>query len=365
MHHGDIPARTFHPFTVLITLLWLWVHLLVGAEGLAQTTDAVPGNAEANAAGAAVDSPGFQIDRTAEHLTVRFGESPVLRYNIVPPPAPDQAREIYERSGYIHPIFTPAGKLLTGDFAADHPHQHGLFAAWTQTTFRGKTVDFWNQQKGSGIVLHDRVISTDSQPDQAQFQVAVRHCALDKEGSSTPILDDVWTVRVGADVREGQATEYRIEFSIAQTNVTEAPLQIEEYHYGGIGFRGNNDWYSEAGAKALTKFARSERADPRPPLSVTRHRFLTSEGADRFGGNHTRPEWTELFGLVGDGLAAVRVSGSPDNADHPHPVRLHPTKPYFSISPCYLGAFQIAPGETYRASYQFVVTDRPEGSDRP
>lgn len=295
--------------------------------------------------------------QTDAHLIIFRGDAEVLRYNIVAPNAPDEARAAYERSGYIHPIYTPGGRIVTGDFAADHPHQHGLFVAWTNASFRGKPVDFWNQQKGRGVVLHDRVISIDNQARSAGFSVGVKHYALDEDGVKSAILDDVWTVRVRIVHQKDQESRYAIEFSIAQTNVTDHPLTINEYHYGGIGFRGNNAWYTEESAKALSVFVKRPKADA-PPLEITKHRFLTSEGNDRRLGNHSRPQWTSLYGIVQqDKVAGVKVSGSQANLGHPHPVRLHPNKPYFSISACVLGAFDINPGQTYRASYRIEVFD--------
>ncbi|MEO1525559.1 MAG: DUF6807 family protein [Planctomycetota bacterium] len=293
------------------------------------------------------DEPTWSCVQTEQHLSIRRGDAEVLRYNIVAPEAPSAELAKYERSGYIHPIYTPRGRMVTGDFAADHPHQHGLFAAWTSASHDGRPVDFWNQQKGRGIVLHDRVISVGEQG----FSVAVKHYSKDKDGTKTEILDDVWSVNAGE--AEGR---YVIEFSIAQTNVTSEPLVLKEYHYGGIGFRGNNAWYTNESSKALQAFVSGKREE-RPSLETTRHRFLTSEGKHRGDGNHTRPEWTMLYGKVDAGITGVKVSGDSENFRHPHPMRLHPSKPYFSISPCVLGEFRIEPGETYRATYRIEVFD--------
>jgi hypothetical protein len=295
--------------------------------------------------------------QTDAHLIVSRGDAEVLRYNIVAPKAPDEARTKYERSGYIHPLYTPAGRMVSGDFAADHPHQHGLFAAWTSTSYRGKPVDFWNQDKGLGVVLHDRVISVDRQGNAAGFSVGVKHFALEKDGTRFAILDDVWTVSVQAVTNGSKVVRYRVEFSIAQTNITEHPLTVNEYHYGGIGYRGSDDWYSSESAKTLREFVKQPQAEP-PPIAVTLHRFLTSNGDDRRKGNHSRPEWASLYGITDDDqTAGVKMIGSPTNLGHPHPVRLHPNKPYFSISPCVLGGFDINPGQTYTAKYFFEVFD--------
>lgn len=293
------------------------------------------------------ERPAWRCEQTDQHLTIRYGDSDVLRYNIVAPSAPSETLRAYERSGYIHPIYTPRGRMLTGDFAADHPHQHGLFAAWTSTTHDGRNVDFWNQHKGKGVVLHDRVISVGEQG----FSVAVKHYSKNKQGHTTAILDDVWKVEASLD-----KDRYVIDFSIAQTNVSTVPLIINEYRYGGIGFRGSNDWYSDESAKALQAFVAGKLAE-RPSLSTTRHRFLTSEGKHRGDGNHTRPNWTMLYGQVNGDVIGVKLSGAENNFRHPHPTRLHPTKPYFSISPCVAGAFTIEPGQTYRATYRLEVFD--------
>lgn len=296
-------------------------------------------------------------------IEVRRGDALVLRYNVVAPEAPDDGRRVYERSGYIHPILSPAGRVISGDFAADHPHQHGLFVAWTDTRYKGQAVDFWNQLKKIGVVLHDRVISIDDHGDTAKFQVAVKHYQLKSPEERLAILDDVWTVEVHLEETGDETPRYVIDFTTAQTNITEHPLTINQYRYGGVGFRGADAWYSDASAKALT--AAGKDADSElPALSVTRHRFLTSEGHDRRKGNHSRPDWTMLYGLVdGDQIAGIKMTPDKMNFRYPDPVRLHPNKPYFSISPCVVGAFDIRPGQTYQAKYRFEVFDgKPSGA---
>ncbi|WP_182868665.1 DUF6807 family protein [Rhodopirellula sp. JC639] len=312
-------------------------------------------------------APPFRCVQTDDHLTVYCGRAEVLRYNIAAPKAPAGINPKYQRSGYIHPIYSPAGRLVSGDFAADHPHQHGLFAAWTDTSFQGRKVDFWNQLKGIGIVLHDRVIAVDPPGQRTGFSVAVKHYAIDDQGIREAILDDVWTVSVtgvpgdGGAVGDPGVSRYLIGFSSEQTNLTEHPLTINEYHYGGVGFRGNNAWYSDESAKALSAYVKQTPSEA-PPLEQTRHRFLTSEGHDRRLGNHSRPEWMALYGIVDQSpgqtqTAGVKVSGSPLNEQHPVPVRLHPSKPYFSLSPCVVGSFDIDPGQTYRMKYDIEVFD--------
>lgn len=53
----------------------------------------------------------------------------MLEYVKTEKPAPDGIEPHFRRGGYIHPVFTPTGQELTGDFPPDHAHQHALFFA--------------------------------------------------------------------------------------------------------------------------------------------------------------------------------------------------------------------------------------------
>ena len=50
---------------------------------------------------------------------------------------PEVTREEYRRAGYIHPIYTPDGRLISDDQPKDHRHHHGVWAAWTKTEIDG------------------------------------------------------------------------------------------------------------------------------------------------------------------------------------------------------------------------------------
>ena len=87
------------------------------------------------------DQQPAQVEAGDGALIVRIGDVEALRYHTAAVPAPQGMDPIYNRSGYIHPVRTPSGIVVTGDFAADHPHQHALFGAWTKTKFAGHAVD--------------------------------------------------------------------------------------------------------------------------------------------------------------------------------------------------------------------------------
>ena len=57
-------------------------------------------------------------------IAVTRGGKVVLVYNKVSPPVPPQIDPVFQRSGFLHPVFSPRGKVVTDVFPADHPHQH-------------------------------------------------------------------------------------------------------------------------------------------------------------------------------------------------------------------------------------------------
>ena len=50
----------------------------------------------------------------------------VMTYNADLIPSPDADAPWFKRSGFIHPVYTPGGRVVTEGFPADHLHQHGL-----------------------------------------------------------------------------------------------------------------------------------------------------------------------------------------------------------------------------------------------
>ena len=91
-------------------------------------------------------------DVGGKHLVLRAGGKDVLRYNssVVDPPA--GMEPIFARSGYIHPVWTPSGLVISNDFPPNHKHHHGIWMPWTKAQFEGREVNFWEQGYGLGKV---------------------------------------------------------------------------------------------------------------------------------------------------------------------------------------------------------------------
>ncbi|MGD9853789.1 MAG: PmoA family protein [Planctomycetaceae bacterium] len=262
-------------------------------------------------------------------LTASVRGKPVLTYHSAVVDPPSGVDPVFRRSGFIHPLQTPTGRVLTEAFPADHLHQHGIFNAWVQTEFDGRPVDFWNQAGGTGTVEHAEVKHLASGPVFGEFSVRLRHLDLSAKPQPVPALDETWTVRV-----YDRSDRFVFDLESRQQCATERPLLLQEYHYGGMAFRGNSEWLGQAESG-----------------------FLTSDGKSRIDGNHTRPHWTDAYGTLQGRPCGVAVLQHPSNPRFPSPVRLHPDKPYFVYTPVVLGELTIAPEQPLISRYRYVVHD--------
>lgn len=277
---------------------------------------------------------GVSVEDDGESLLVSVGKRPALRYNYEVNEAPEGLDPIYRRSGYIHPLFTPSGKELTGDFPVDHAHQHAVFFAWVNATLDGKRLNFWDQPGRSGRIEHVRL---EGQPERgpvfAQFGARLRHLDITTPESPQPVLNENWVVRV-----YNTKGRFLVDLYSRQRNVSVWPLVLKKYHYGAMAIRGNDQWFGEPN---------------------TMGDFLTSEGRGRKDGNATRARWVEMHGDLDGQPAGVAILGHPKNFRAPQPVRLHPSKPYFCFAPMALGEFEIKPDETYVSQFRFYLHDGP------
>lgn len=277
--------------------------------------------------------PGLR--ETEGKLSLLNSTEEILTYHTATSSPPRGVAPHYARSGHIHPLLTPSGKVVTAEFPADHAHQHGVFFAWVQTQFAGHEVDFWNQGKRIGNVRHRRVVESRSGLVYAGLVSELEH--LDLTAGETVVLHETWRV-MAMKIEDA----YLVDIESTQTAASEEPLQVLKYHYGGFGWRGPSEWLL-----------------PKDKSAATGCEFLTSEGHDRVTGNHTRPQWVSVTGQVNDELCTVAIFGHPGNLRHPQPVRLHPDKPYFCFAPCVLGDFEITRDQPLTSRYRIVTHDGP------
>lgn len=281
-------------------------------------------------------SGAVQSEVTNERVRLGLYGRPVLDYWTKEEPLPnDRVDPKYLRSGHLHPIHTPSGRVISASYPANHLHHHGIWAPWTRTKFQGRTPDFWNMGQGTGKVEFAALERTWSGPVHGGLVARQRHLDL---SAPTPVvtLDETWELTV-YDVLDAARPVRVFDLVLTQTCATDDPLILPEYHYGGLGFRGHDQW---------------DGAD--------RAFFLTSEGeTDRVKGNATRARWLHVGGHVDGHLAGIAILGHPANFRAPEPLRLHPREPFVCFAPSQLGEWRIEPGRPHVARYRFVVLDGP------
>lgn len=273
-------------------------------------------------------------------ITIFQGENLVLTYNKVSPPVPSGMSPLYNRSGFLHPLASPLGKVVTATFPADHPHQHGLFSAWVKTTWNEREIDFWNLAGGTGRVVHQRVISTFTEGDRLGFEVDLVHRA--EQSPVVDILRERW--KIVAFPTDDSYHGFDIETT--QQALTDKPLTVQKYHYGGMAMRGPVRWLSETDRDP-------DGGDTvREPSAI-----LNDRGSDRIAGNHEHAKWVSLTGNVEGKPVTITMMCHAENFRAPQAARLHPTKPYFVFAPCVDGEFVIDREHPFNARYRCLITD--------
>ena len=268
----------------------------------------------------------------ASTLHIKADGRPIVDFLLRPQPPSASMRTSFLRAGYLHPVFTPNGRIVTDDYPDDHPHQHGIFFAWTRTEFEGRHPDFWNMGDGTGTVELEKIEDVHSGSEKATFKARLRHVDLSGPQRKTA-LNELWDVTVYRAV-PGMSRYAMFDIVSTQECASASPLILPDYRYGGIGIRGHRNWRTKTNVS-----------------------FLTSEGKDRIAGDDTPARWCAMGGRVDGQPVGIAALGHPANFRAPQPLRIHPDDPYFNFSPSKRGQWEITPGKSYVSRYRFLVYD--------
>lgn len=288
------------------------------------------------------------VKAIADKETVRLEAvgKPVMTYRMQPtalPPERPDLTPVYRRGGYIHPVLSPSGRVVTDDYPRNHRHHHGIWFAWSQAVFEGRKADTWNMGDGKGTVEFVELDATWSGPVHAGF--LSRHRQVDLSGGEPrSALEENWELRLYSPVPRAEGEPVWVfDLEVTDRCAGMAAFDLPRYRYGGIGVRGNWAWN---GTNTMA--------------------FLNSEGVtDRSRGDNaaTVGRWAYLGGPLDDGWAGIAVMDHPGNAFAPQPQRIHPTEPFLCLAPQQAGSIRIEPGRPLRLKYRFVVADgRPDAA---
>lgn len=266
----------------------------------------------------------------------------IVHYQMQPGPVPDGVGVQFRHGAHLHPVFSPLGRVVTGNHPPDHRWHRGIWFGWTDTDFEGRHPDFWNmgKEKSGELTGEVRFESLERQwSGGIQAGFVAHHRWIDHtSGAEKEVLKETWDVRAASIGSIGPKTIRAnvIDLVSTQTLIGDTPLKLPKYYYGGLGVRGNAAW------------------DP-----VEKVTMRTSEGLDRKTGDNSKARWVEMSGVVDLLPSSIAVLIHPDNFRFPQPLRLNPKNPQLCVAPSQEGDWSIEPGKPYVSKYRFVVTDIP------
>lgn len=284
------------------------------------------------------DTPLMIAEKKDGALTLRSGKKHLLRYQFETMPAPPGVNDIFARSGFIHPLWSPKGQVLTRIQPPDHYHHYGIWNPWTHTLYRGDTVDFWNLNAKQGRVRFSEFLSTSSGNVFAEYAAVHEHVAFTRaEPAGEVAIREVQTVRVYAP--DADDDQYIADITVELT-CPEHPIRLLEYRYGGLGWRGTEHWTKE------------------------NTRALTSEGKTRKDADGSLARWCIVEGTVDGQTAGAVMMSFPENYNHPEPLRIWPENAngnrgdmFANFSPTKNKDWSLEPGKTYTLRYRLIVFD--------
>ncbi|MBN1973975.1 MAG: PmoA family protein [Sedimentisphaerales bacterium] len=268
-------------------------------------------------------------------LTIHSGDKNFLSYyykTLMPPEGIDPA---YKRSGFIHPLYTPHGQMLTRIQAPDHYHHYGIWNPWTQVSFEGETVDFWNLASKQGTVRFANFTSITEGPVFCEYQALQQHVVFKKDGTEKTALNELQSVRI---FQTGNQDYYIADITSELNCATESPFLILEYRYAGLGWRATEKW------------------------DKNNSEILTSEGKTRKDADGSLARWCIVQGQLDDDYGGAVMMSYPANYNHPEPLRVWPENMmndrgdvYANFCPTKNMNWQLDPGQRYVLKYRFVV----------
>jgi hypothetical protein len=291
-----------------------------------------------------------RVADSGESLRLTLAEKPILEYRYAPMPVPDGVREVFSLSGFIHPLWSPQGEVLTRIQPPDHYHHYGIWNPWTRTEFEGRTVDFWNVGSGQGRVRSEGVLERTSGDVFGGFRAVHDHVDHSAPGGDKVALREQWEVT--AWNVDPQHDAWLIDFVSTLDPATDAPLTIKEYRYQGFSLRATEKW------------------------NDANSRLRTSEGLDKSTANATRARWIDVNGVadVPAGTSGVLFMTSPSNFNFPEQLRIWPTgqnggveNVFINFNPAQDRDWVLEPGGSYALKYRIFVYDgtvTPEQAER-
>ncbi|MCF7569371.1 PmoA family protein [Sabulilitoribacter arenilitoris] len=274
-------------------------------------------------------------------LLLTSNGNPILNYQFEIKNPPEGVDEKYKKSGFIHPVYSPEGEVLTRIQPPDHYHHYGIWGPWTKTHIEGRFVDFWNIGDGLGTVLFKDFLNETQGDVYSSFTALQEHIDFGAEEKNRIALNEE------LEIKAWNISTKKKSWLIDYTTKIKSPLDLgilfDAYRYGGgIGFRATEKWHKDNAS------------------------VLTSEGKDRLSADGTSAKWAIIEGEseTKEGRSGILFMGYPDNKEFPEPMRVWPINSnggrgdmFFEFCPIRHIEWKIESKKEYSLNYRMLIFD--------
>lgn len=279
---------------------------------------------------------------TPTTIIIKKDTSEILHYQTAVHYPPVDVDTIYKRSGFIHPLMTPAGRILTRVNPPDHFHHVGIWNPWTKVRIGDHVTDFWNLHERQGTVRFAGINSTFNGSVFGGFSVRQEHIDFQGNKGEEVAINEVWDVRAWDVEPLKGLNAFLVDLTTFLSVDGDSAIVFEAYRYGGgIGIRANEEWTKDNST------------------------VLTSEGKTRIDADGTRARWTDLNGVFNNlTQSGIVFFSHPSNREYPEPMRVWPIDAnegrgdvYFEFCPIRYKDWTLEPGKVYRLKYRMLLYD--------
>jgi hypothetical protein len=330
---GQLIEKPFQIETGYVPLLW-WI--LDGTTNAGQKREFL-----LYSAAPVKKSDAITTELTTDNIVIKKGNSEILNYRksvLYPPEGVDSA---YKRSGFIHPLYSPSGNILTRISPRDHYHHFGIWNPWTKVRIGDHETDFWNIGSKQGTVRFSGINSVINGPVYGGFIVKQDHIDFQGRKPEEIAINELWDVRTWNMEPVSGLKAYIVDLTTFLSVAGTEPIVFVAYRYaGGIGFRATGEWNNRNST------------------------VLTSEGLTRKNADGSRARWVDINGeFMNKGNSGIIFFSHPSNREHPEPMRVWPENQngvgdvYFEFCPTRHKDWELYPGNLYRLKYRMLVYD--------
>jgi len=268
-------------------------------------------------------------------LTIHNGDQNLIQYYFKTMYPPKGTDTVYRRSGFIHPLWSPKGQILTRIQPPDHWHHYGIWNPWTHVAYEGDTIDFWNINTKQGTVRFANFVSIEDGPVFSEFEALHEHVVFKKGGGEKVAMNELHGVRVYRP--QDNQDFFVVDFNFTMNTADLSPVKLLEYRYAGFGWRTTEKWDNKNSM------------------------VLTSEGKTRKDADGSNARWCIVQGDIDNEYAGVVMMSYPTNYNYPEPLRIWPENQnnrgdmFANFCPTKNMDWLLKPRENYHLKYRLLV----------